>query len=192
MNSGKIFMGVVMLAIFVVMVGIASQYPPQARFMPLVVGIPGVALCLFQLFLELRERSLPKAGAPADTRGEFEKAQEEVARMVGRKMDFEMAHEKLRVVQSELPKAGETRREIVLWGSFIGLVGGLILFGFWLTIPVFIVAFVRYYAKETWRLSLGLGAAATTLFFFVFHKGLGIVLHGGFITEYLRDRFLTN
>ena len=98
MNSGKIFMSAVMLAIFVVMVGIATQYPPQARFMPLVVGIPGVALCLLQLFLELRERSLPKASAPADTRSEFEKAQEQVANVVGHKLDLEMAHEKLVMV----------------------------------------------------------------------------------------------
>lgn len=189
MNSGKIFMSVVMLAIFVVMVGIATQYPPQARFMPLVIGIPGIALCLFQLFLEFRERHWPRAGEPADARGESAKAQEEVARMAGHKMDFEMAHDKLLEVQSELPKAGETRREIVLWAYFIGLVGSLILFGFWLTIPLFLVVFLRYYAKERWRFSLVLSAAATTLLFLVFEKGLAVILHGGFITEYLLDRF---
>lgn len=32
---------------------------------------------------------------------------------------------------------------------------------------------------------------ATTLLFLVFEKGLAVVLHGGFITEYLLDRFLT-
>ena len=153
MNSGKIFMSVVMLAIFVVMVGIASQYPPQARFMPLVIGIPGIALCLFQLFLEFRASR--------------------------------------RMVESEPIKAGETRREIVLWAYFIGLVGGLVLFGFWLTIPVFLAVFLRCYAEESWRFSLALSAAATALLFLVFHKGLGIVLHGGFITEYLLDRFWT-
>ncbi len=190
MNSGNIFMNVVMLAIFVVMVGIAAQYPPQARFMPLVIGIPGIALCLLQLFLEFRESRKPKASEPADTRSEFEKAQEKVAKMVGHKVDFEMAHEKLQVVQSELPKAGETRREIVLWAYFLGLVSGLILFGFWLTIPVFLAVFLRCYAEESWRFSLGLSAAATTLLFFVFEKGLAIVLHRGFITEYVLDRFL--
>ena len=153
MNSGRIFMSAVMLAIFVVMVGIATQYPQQARFMPLVIGIPGIALCLFQLFLEFRASR--------------------------------------RMVESEPIKAGETRREIVLWAYFIGLVGGLILFGFWLTIPVFLAVFLRCYAEESWRFSLVLSAAATTLLFLVFHKGLGIVLHGGFITEYLLDRFWT-
>lgn len=191
MNSGKIFMSVVMLAIFVVMVGIATQYPPQARFMPLVIGIPGIGLCLLQLFLELRESRKPKTSEPAGARGGFAQAQEEVARMVGHKMDFEIAHEKLQVVRSDLPKAGETRREILLWASFIGLVTGLILFGFWLTIPVFLAVFLRCYAEESWRFSLILSAAAATLLFLVFEKGLAVVLHGGFITEYLLDRFLT-
>ena len=191
MNSGKIFMSVVMLAIFVVMVGIATQYPPQARFMPLVIGIPGIALCLLQLFLEFRESRRPETGEPAGARSGFEKTEEEVAGMVGHRMDLEIAREKLQVVQSELPKAGETRREIILWASFIGLVTGIILFGFWLTIPVFLAVFLRCYAEESWRFSLVLSAAATTLLFFVFHKGLAVVLHSGFITEYLLDRFLT-
>jgi hypothetical protein len=189
MISGKIFMNLVMLSIFAVMVGVATQYPPQARFMPLVVGIPGVVLCLFQLFLEIRGFRRAQANEAVDPRGEFERAQEDVAKRVGHKMDFEVAHEKLQIVESELPKAGETRREILLWACFIALIAGLILFGFWTTIPIFLIAFLHYYAKKGWLFSLGLGGAATAIFFVVFRKGLGIVLHSGFITEYLLDRF---
>jgi len=182
-------MSAVMLAIFVVMVSIATQYPPQARFMPLVVGIPGIALCLIQLFIEFRERRQLRGGGSSDTRSEFEKAQVEVARMVGHKMDFAMAQEKLQAAHSELPRSGETRREIILWATFIGLVAGLILFGFWLTIPVFLALFLRCYAQESWRFSLALSATATILLYFIFAKGLKVILHGGFITEYLLDRF---
>lgn len=191
MNSGKIFMSAVMLAIFVVMVGIATQYPSQARFMPLVVGIPGIVLCAIQLFLELRAWCRPKDGGPADTRNEFEKAQDEVSRMVGHKMDFEIAHEQLPMAQSELPESGSTRREIILWTSFIGLVTSLILFGFWPTIPVFLALFLRYNTKESWRFSLALSAVATTLLYLIFAKGLKVVLHSGFITQYLLDNFWT-
>lgn len=189
MHSGKIAMNLVMLAIFVVMVGIALQYPPQARFMPLVIGLPAIALCLLQLFLEFRDHRRSRAEAPVNRGGGFEQAGEEVERVVGHKIDLEVAHETLQVVQSELPEAGETRREIVLWGCFIGLVASLILFGFWPTIPVFLAAFLRFYAKEGWRFSIGLSTVATALLFLVFHKGLAIVLHGGFVTDYLLDRF---
>ncbi len=190
MSSGKIFMNVVMLAIFVVMVGIATQYPPQARFMPLVIGIPGILLCLVQLFLELRDSRKPRSDA-ADTRSEFEKAQEEVGRIVGRKVDFDMAHEKLQTVESRPDQAGEARREIVLWAYLIGFVAGLIVFGFWVAIPVFLAIFLRYYAEESWPFALALSAGPTMLLFLLFEKGLSIVLHRGFVTQYLLDRLLS-
>ena len=43
-----------MLAVFVTMVAIAATYTEKARFMPFVVGIPGIGLCLLQLVLEFR------------------------------------------------------------------------------------------------------------------------------------------
>jgi Tripartite tricarboxylate transporter TctB family len=189
MNSGRIFMSAVMLAIFVVMVGLATQYPPQARFMPLVIGIPGFVLCLFQLAIEIRARRRHLPGEVADGRSEFEKAQDEVARIVGHPVDFEVAHETLQVAQLDPSQGGENRREFLLWGSFIGLVAGLILFGFWATIPVFLALFLHGYGKESWRLTLMVSAAATALLYVIFAKGLGVTLHGGFITEYLLGRF---
>lgn len=163
MNSGKLAMNLLMLAIFVGMVGVASQYPPQARFMPLVVGLPGIGLCLLQLVLDWRaQRATGNAAATADLQGTPE-AHNEQARAAG--------------------------RERALWGWFIGLVASLVLFGFWLTIPVFLVAFLRYAAKESWRFSLALGAGGTAAFTLVFHQVLAVVLHSGFITDLVVDRF---
>lgn len=157
MNSGKTAMCLVMLGIFAGMVGIATQYPPQARFMPLVVGIPGIALCILQLVLERSVRGAAAAPAVAVTQG-----------MTG--------------------SGSARRREAVLWASFISLIASLILFGFWLTIPLFLVAFLRFYAKASWRFSLALGVGGTLAFFLVFHQGLGVVLHNGFVTDFLVDR----
>ena len=147
-------MSLLMLAIFSVMVGVATQYPPQARFMPLVVGVPGIALCLVQVGLEIAARRRAKASVTADG-----------------------------------PGADARRRELVLWGSFLGLIASLILFGFYLTIPLFLVAFLRGYAKESWRFSLALSAAGSTLLALVFHFGLGVVLHKGFLLEPVLDHF---
>src|SRR5262249_36175962 len=49
-------MTLVMLGIFLVLVGIATRYPAEARFMPFVVGIPPIILCLIQLVLDARDR----------------------------------------------------------------------------------------------------------------------------------------
>jgi Tripartite tricarboxylate transporter TctB family len=64
--SGRATTSAVMLAIFAGMVAIASTYPPQARFMPYVVGIPGILLCAIQLILDLREsrRAAPAGESP--------------------------------------------------------------------------------------------------------------------------------
>ncbi|MFN4128795.1 MAG: tripartite tricarboxylate transporter TctB family protein, partial [Paracoccaceae bacterium] len=45
---------VTMLAIFAGMLAVAFTYPANARFMPYVIGIPAIGLCLMQLVADLR------------------------------------------------------------------------------------------------------------------------------------------
>ena len=153
-------MSLVMLAIFGVMVGVATQYPAQARFMPLVVGLPGICLCLVQVVLEVVARRRAAAGGLAGAEAAVDPN-----------------------------AAGAPRRELVLWGSFLGLIASLILFGFYVTIPLFLIAFLRGYARESWRFSLALSAAGSAVLAAVFHFGLGVVRHQGFLLEPLLDRF---
>ena len=76
-------MTLVMLAIFTAMVGVATTYPPAARFMPFVVGIPAIALCLLQLALDLYRRRAPEAG---ETGERLKAAEDQVARIAGRRV----------------------------------------------------------------------------------------------------------
>ena len=78
----------------------------------------------------------------------------------------------------------------MLWGSFLGLITSLLLFGFYVTIPLFLIAFLRGYAKESWRFSLALSAGGSMLLALVFDVGLGVVLHKGFLLEPVLDHFL--
>jgi len=181
-------MTVVMLAIFVVLVGLASGYPPGARFMPLVVGIPAIVLCLLQLALDARERRRGAAEI-SDTRSELEKAGEKVSRMVGRRVDFRISHEFMPGVGPEISPQEMVRRELVLWGYFLGFIAGIIVFGFWAAIPVFLVAFLRFQAKAGWLFSLGLGIGASVLMSFVFERLFRVVLHTGFVTDYVLGLF---
>jgi small-conductance mechanosensitive channel len=52
--EGRIIISVVMLALFAGMVLYAFSFPPDARFLPWVIGIPGLLFCIGQLALELR------------------------------------------------------------------------------------------------------------------------------------------
>jgi hypothetical protein len=45
-------MSLVMLAIFVAMVAVAATYPEETRLLPLVIGIPGIVLCLVQVVID--------------------------------------------------------------------------------------------------------------------------------------------
>lgn len=185
--GGKIAMAVVMLAIFSVMVGMATQYPPQARFMPYVVGIPGLIMCLIQLALEIRNlRS--NAEDEDDGKSEIAKAEAEVARITGRKMDFREAEGAAVVVEEESADQ-RGRREIIMCVIFLALIAGILFFGFWITVPLFILTFLRFFAGRTWRFSLMLTVISTTIFYCAFVLGLKVILHEGFVVEAIKEYF---
>jgi hypothetical protein len=52
--EGRVAISAIMLAIFAAMVGYAFTFPAEARFLPWVVGFPGLLLCAAQLIVELR------------------------------------------------------------------------------------------------------------------------------------------
>ena len=172
-------MTVVMLAIFIAMVGIASQYPPDARFMPFVAGIPAIALCLLQLYLDLRRSA---------ARGKSETAWEKLSRVTDGRIDFDIARERLATVRSTPHSSATVRRELALWGYFLGLVGGVLLFGFMATIPLFVVVFLRQWAKTSWAFALGLAAAASTVLYLIFIQALKVSPHPGFVTGFILER----
>ena len=68
--EGRIAISAIMLAIFAGMVGYAVTFPPEARTLPWVIGIPGLVLCIAQLVTEIRNRPEKKID-PAETRREL-------------------------------------------------------------------------------------------------------------------------
>jgi hypothetical protein len=66
MLEGRILVSAIMLLAFTTAVGLSFTYAPEARFLPLVIGIPGLLLSGVQLIKELREPTV----APAVTKEE--------------------------------------------------------------------------------------------------------------------------
>jgi heme A synthase len=66
--NGRLFLSAMMLTLFAGMSGVALSYPPKAALLPLVVGLPGTALCVLQLALDWRGRRTAMV-APRDQRG---------------------------------------------------------------------------------------------------------------------------
>ena len=178
-------MTITMLVIFVVMVGIASTYPAGARFMPFVVGIPAIILCLLQLVLDMRAaRETPEA---KDRRNEFEIAQERMSRMTGRNMNFEAAHMAPEFTVSENPTGIRESREWLIWGYLVALVAGILFFGYTVSIPVFILIFLRWEAKCSWLKAALYAGIGSSILLLTFIYVLKFQLHQGFITERVMD-----
>lgn len=173
----------VMLAIFTTMVGIATTYPPGARFMVFVVGIPAIGLCLLQLAIDLARRRVPSAEENA-----LQDAEDQVSRIAGRRVHFEMPSDSGLLPETVLEPRERLRREIVAWSYFIGLIGGILLFGFRITVPLFLVAFLRFQARTGWRAALLYGVGGAMAMYLLFEKLLRVSLHTGFITEFVLDR----
>lgn len=74
--DGRTATSFVMLAIFAAACLLALDLPQKAAFMPLLIGIPGAILCLWQLILDLRRT--PEAAKPKDAGGEADEGKSEL------------------------------------------------------------------------------------------------------------------
>ncbi len=179
MKFSDTYMTVAMLIIFTVMVTISSHYPPGARFMTFVVGMPAIGLCLLQLFIDFRNHRRGQANG----HGDLSKAEDEASRLLGHPVHLSMP-----VIGPEISPEEKVRRELIIWGYILGLVGGILLFGFHVAVPIFILTFLRFQAKASWLMAAGMAAAATVFMYVLFEHVFRMTLHPGFIPEYLMDR----
>jgi hypothetical protein len=171
-DPSRYIMTVVMLVIFVTMVGVASTYPAGARFMVYVVGFPAIALCLLQLVLDFRMQRQPSLAPTPDTPAEA------AAASIGQFQD-----------PSRIERGpGTARREIIVWSYFLSFIAGILLFGFYIAVPVFLVAFLRFFAEATWQRAVILTGLAWLFLYGLFNYVFRMSLHQGFITERLMDR----
>ncbi|HEX3485883.1 MAG TPA: tripartite tricarboxylate transporter TctB family protein [Micropepsaceae bacterium] len=57
MLEGRLLISAIMVVVFAGAVGLSFTYAPEARLLPMVIGIPGLVLSAVQLVVELRERN---------------------------------------------------------------------------------------------------------------------------------------
>ena len=180
--NGRIMMALVMFLIFVTMVGFALGYPAQARFMPLVVGLPGTGFTLFELIKEIR-RALTETGKTDSSGGASNTIAlpDDVSRLIGQESVAVQGE------SAQLPTAELQKRERVLLGYVTAKIAALILFGFWIVVPLFIGVFLRERETASWRMTIGSALAVLAVLYFMFYRGLGIDLHTGFVTQWVWD-----
>lgn len=154
-----------MLVVFTVMVGLSMEFPAKARFMPLIVGVPAIALCLLQIAIDLFHspksafHGAPRAGIAYDIPG----------------------------AEPELPEFGPhtVPQEITMWSYFVGFVAGILAFGYYVSAPILLLMFLRREAGASWRMTLSLAIGATVVLYLMFGTLLRIQLFPGFLTSWL-------
>lgn len=108
------------------------DYPYRARLAPLAVGIPTAGLLIYQALLDW----FPHMGGKNGTPGEV---------LIG---------------ESSLTPAGSAEAEGLHWREFsialwlVVLLAGTTLLGILATMPLFAFAYLRFWARESWLLSL--------------------------------------
>lgn len=181
MKSLNLAMTALMLVIFVAMVGIAATYPADARFMPFVIGIPAIALCLLQLFIDLRRK--PVVAQDGAEHNELAEAEARIRRMTGRDVTFDVARDATIPQEEFLPEAEARRREKILIAAFLGLIAGVMFIGFHVMTPVFIALFLRYLADYSWTRAVVSGAIGAGIIIGVFELVLRNELFRGLLTN---------
>lgn len=174
----------VMIAIFGIMLYVASTYPAEARFMPFVVGIPALLLCFLQLFLDLRATD----AKTRDNRSEMEKAEARVLQMTGRQMEFEAADIAPAFTVSENPTAVVRSRELLIWGYLLAFMGGILVFGFYVAVPLFLLIYLICEAGFRLARAVVFSAIGAGVMLGALTWGLKLQLHGGFATSALLER----
>jgi hypothetical protein len=154
-KRGEIILSIFFLAFFIMLTVISLGYSAKSRRLPLIVGIPGIALACVEVYRRSIKRP-PSAPRRKGARGAHEADEEDDAGTV----DF--------------------RKAAAMIGWVALLVVMIWIFGFLVTIPSYTLLFMKV-RKESWLASIlfaGIGFAALYVLFIV---ALHIELYPGLI-----------
>ena len=148
--SGSTIINLLMLVIFAGMLYLSWDYPPASRRVPLFIAMAGLIFCLSLLIREIIiARHRPSP-------------QEAVLKTDdGKKAD------------------APTKRQTAMLLWVFMLLGVILVLGFWVGIPVFLIVFMRFFGHESWKLSTAFAGGTWLALYLIFHVGLKVSLYGG-------------
>ncbi len=161
-KQGEFILTLFFLAFFSILIVISMTYSPNARRMPLVVMVPGLALCAVLLVKKA------KKGSAAEHRQEQQEHEPTGTDDGG---------------TANTKPSAENKKMLVMFGWMILLVGMIWIVGFLVTIPVYTILFMRS-LKEPWRLSIIFGIVGFIVLYFLFAVGLNMELYPGLIYQF--------
>lgn len=140
---------------FTMFVVLGWGYARRPRIVPLTLSIPGLALAVLHL-----GNSIAKARRVAKERDSD---------------DWPALVEEPDGAKKGLLSA-ESRRILEVWFWILALALAINFFGFMVSLPVFLAAFIRFFAKRSWRLSVLIAACFVLAVYLVFYVALKTTL----------------
>jgi len=141
-----------LLLIMLPMVVLGSGYDAASKILPMASGIFSALIVAFLLIMSFSAR-------------------------IG---SWYQKFEKRSVLTESVLSVKEKKRELSVIVWFSGCTVAIYFLGFLVTIPLFLFLFLKFWAKESWLLSLVLAAAVPTIVYFTFVYILNVPLHTGF------------
>lgn len=142
----------VLVIIFAVFVILGWGYAKRPRIVPLTLSIPGLAFSLIHLGHEIFK--LKRAGKQQQPEKQTETSE-------GAPKEFLTA---------------ETRKILGIWLWILVLAAGINFLGFMFALPLFLLAFLKTFAKRTWKFSTLIAASFTLAVYLLFYVGLRTTL----------------
>ncbi len=167
--SGRLLFSFGFVVLFVFLIWITLGYNQLARLVPMVVLIPGLFAALLQFGLDLRsafkgdKRAAAKQSTPAVAESAADQSEEEAGVKLSPK---EMG-----------------RREVIGIAWLLGFFVLIVLFGLNAAIPIFVLVFMRYFGRESWRLSVGFALACWAFVWLIFVYGLKNDMYPGVLSN---------
>lgn len=170
--SWSIALPVFLLILFAVMMSEAVTWNDLAGIVPLIVGSGAILFCSLALMTQVFKRSALQAA------GLGEKAMAQVQQKV---------HMDVTSTLTEMPTGTLLARGAIFFGWLVAFLISMSVIGLIPTVPLFVIAFMRFEAKEPWYLVLPYAAVMAVFVYVVFDWGLALPWPPTLIGEYFPD-----
>lgn len=155
-KKGHLYFSAFLLLVSAYVIFTASRWSFKTGFFPLAIAIPLLISVLIHLYLEF-------FGAPEVRKGAAVEAE----------------------FSSEALDSGARRRVFAIFASIAGFIVSVYLIGFPLTVPLFLLCYLKLQSRVSWFRSLSLTGVTWGFFYLVFQRLVHIQFEAGALQTWL-------
>lgn len=156
MRKGRLLFCIFLMAVAAFSIYSASGWTFKTGFFPLAVSVPLLILATVQLLQEIFGKEDSAAGAAVD-------------------LDF----------ASDVPAELARRRVLTTFGWIVGFILFVYLIGFPLTVPLFVLGYLKFQSEVSWRHSVTITAITWGFFYLLFERLVHLQFETGAVQTWL-------